>query len=268
MISFIRGYVYLIPQLALDTQKFLYCIKNAEQYNKGNIKDPSKVGIKAISDTILEVTLRQPTPYFPEIASFYVTMPTPKEAVKKYGRNWIKEGKIVCNGPFRLKDWQLHHRIVVEKNPYYWGRKTVKLKEAIFLPIENAASALNLYRAGTVDVVFEIPIELTPFIRKRKDWHAHPGWGTYYYKLNTQRGVLKKKLVRQALSQSIDRQAIVDFLKGGQKAAYSFTPPYIKGYIPPKGLGFNPISSKKEISFGWIPWGKRFPQTCYSVQYI
>ena len=249
----------LDPKTGARYAEFLYCLENGELFNKGKLKDVSKLGVRAIDAGTLEVRLKQPTPYFPEIAAFYVTMPTPREAVEKYGSNWVRPGNLVCNGPFRLKQWRMHNRIVLEKNPKYWGASSVKLKQVVYLPIQDASSAINLYRAGTVDIVFEAPLELTPFLRKKKDWSSHPGWGTYGYNINTTKGVLKNKLVRQALCLAVDRQAIVDFLKGGQVAAYSFTPPYIKGYTPPKVFPFNPAEAKKRLAMAGYPGGNGFP---------
>ena len=249
----------LDPRTGARYAEFLYCLKNGELFNKGKLKNLDRLGVRAIDDRTLEVRLGQPTPYFLELTSFYVTFPTPRAIVSKYSNNWATSENFVGNGPFRLKEWRMHNKIVLEKNARYWGRKDVRLKRIVYLPVEDAASALNLYRAGNIDIVFTFPQEMNRIVKKKGDWSSHPGWGTYYYNFNTQKGVLKNKLVRQALSQAVDRKKIVQFLNGGQVAARSFTPPYIKGYTPPKGFVFNPVEARRKLARAGYPGGKGFP---------
>ena len=52
----------LSPGLGSEYSYMLYCIKNAEAFNKGHIKDISQVGVKAPDDTTLIISLAKPTP--------------------------------------------------------------------------------------------------------------------------------------------------------------------------------------------------------------
>ena len=116
----------LTPSLGSQYPDMLYYLVNAEEFHNGSIDDFSKVGVKAIEDNILQVTLKEPTPFFLGLLSHYTTWPVHKPTVLKHGsiddRNgqWTRPGNFVCNGPFNLKTWELNKKIVVEKNPLYW----------------------------------------------------------------------------------------------------------------------------------------------------
>jgi oligopeptide transport system substrate-binding protein len=72
-----------------------------------------------------------------------------------------------------------------------------------------------------------------------------PFYGTYYYRFNTEKTPFDNKLVRQALSLALNRTLIVEKVtKGGQKEAFSFTPPDPDSYFPPTKLEFNPEKAR------------------------
>ena len=121
----------LTPSLGSQYTDMLYYVENAEDYfNSAGDMSFDEVGIKAVDDFTLEVTLKNPTPFFLGLLSHYSTWPVHKDTVLKYGdiddRNgeWTRPGNFVCNGPFQLKSWELNNKIVVEKNPNYWIRNS------------------------------------------------------------------------------------------------------------------------------------------------
>ena len=251
----------LAPATASSYSYFLFAIKNAVEYNRGKIKDPSKLGIKAIDDHTLIVTLKNPTPYFLDLTSFSSTYPVPRETVEKHGDRWTRPENIICNGPFMLSEWKMHRHIILKKNTKYWDKDVVKLKKVVFYPIEDQGSKLNLYRSGEIDYASGYPTEMVPFLKKKKDMLSHPGWGTYYYKINVTVKPLNKKIVRQALSMAIDRETIVyNLLKQGQLPAYSLTPPYFKAYQPAMTDKYNPLKAKALLAKAGFKNGKGFPK--------
>ena len=132
----------------------LYYLVGAEDYHQEKIKDFSKVGVQAIDDFTLQVTLNNPTPFFLGLLSHYSTWPVHKDTVLKHGtiddRNgiWTRPGNFVGNGAFQLKTWELNNKIVVERNPFYWDAKTVKLNEIHYYPVTNIMTEDRMFRAG------------------------------------------------------------------------------------------------------------------------
>jgi oligopeptide transport system substrate-binding protein len=124
----------LNPKSAAKYAQQLFYLKNGEEYNKGKVTDFGQVGVKALDDKTLQVTLRAPTPYFLFLTTFYTLYPVPHWAIEAHGKDWVKPGKIVSNGAFRLASWVPQRELVLEKNPAHWDAANVKLQKVIFLP--------------------------------------------------------------------------------------------------------------------------------------
>ena len=61
----------LSPEIASEYSYQLYYIKNGEKYNSGELTNADEVGVKALDDKTLEVTLEAPTPYFTLLHFFH-----------------------------------------------------------------------------------------------------------------------------------------------------------------------------------------------------
>ena len=247
----------LLPSLGSQYPDMLYDIVNAEEFNKGLITDFSLVGVKAIDDKTLKVTLKNPAPYFIELLAHYTTRPVHQPTIEKHGEidslgnQWTRPGNFVGNGPFTLEEWKLNQVIKVKKNPLYWDADRVKLNEIHFLPIDNVSREDFMFRSGQIHVTSSIPTEKIEVYKEEypDNININPYYGTYYYRINLGKSPLDNKLIRQALSLSIDREKITEKVaKGGQIPAFSFTPPDPNGYYPPTRLEFNPQKAKQLLS--------------------
>ena len=258
----------LTPSLGSQYPDMLYYLVNAEEFHNGSIDDFSKVGVKAIEDDILQVTLKEPTPFFLGLLSHYSTWPVHKPTVLKHGsiddRNghWTRPGNFICNGPFNLKTWELNKKIVVEKNPLYWDSNIVELNEIHFHPVSNEMTEERMFRAGQLHVTNTFPSnKCEPDIQeKNTNLQIHPYMGTYFYRFNTKNEVLKDVRVRKALAYSIDRKKIVESVtRCGQIPAYSFTPPGSNGFYPDTNIPFDIELAKNLLKEAGYDSGENFP---------
>ncbi len=203
-------------------------IKNAGPVMAGEM-DPSELGVKAIDDTTLEVTLENSLPYFALTTTHTSTFPSPSWAVEAHGADWIKPENIVVNGAYTLTEHVPNERLVRERNPMYWDNADTILEKVVALVINDDSVALTRYMAGELDRT-EIPSGQYPQLKESHpdETVVFPRLCSYYYMFNLRDDgpeALKDKRVRQALSYAIDRDIIVDnVLQGGQTAAYTFTP--------------------------------------------
>ena len=146
----------------------LYYVTGAYEFHNEINNNFDNVGVKAIDDFTLEVNLKNPTPFFLGLLSHYSTWPVHKETVLKYGdiddRNgeWTRPGNFVCNGPFQLKSWELNSKIIVDKNPFYWDAKKVKLNEIHFYPVQNTMTEDRMFRAGQLHLTSSLPSQKCP----------------------------------------------------------------------------------------------------------
>tara|TARA_B110000003_G_scaffold68484_1_gene69605 strand:+ start:1445 stop:3112 length:1668 start_codon:yes stop_codon:yes gene_type:complete len=260
----------LQPALGNLYAYMLFPIKNARQYYEGDISDFNEVGVKALDDRTLQVTLSFPTPYFLQLLDHYSTYPVHKETIEKFGdadqrgTRWTYEGNLVGNGPFQLVDWKINRRIVVEGNPHYWDANNVSLNKIVFIPIENIVTEERMFRAKQLHVTSSLPADKISVYRAAKDPELRiaPYLGTYYYRLNVRKPQLQDPRVRRALAMTVDRQRLVDNItKGGQIPAYAMTPPGTMGYYPESDLKFDPEGAKRLFADAGYPDGEGFPPT-------
>lgn len=223
----------MTPSNASDYAYILYPIKNAKAINSAKAK-PETLGVRAVDDYTLEITLERPTPYFLDQLSHYTAYPLPKHVVEKYGKDWTDPGKMVSNGAFELTDWQPQSKIVAAKNPEFHDAKDVALDEVIYYPIEERNSALKRFRAGEIDIAREFPTQKYGWLKENlpEATHVAPYLGIYYYVLNSRDGhATADPRVREALNLSIRRKIITDKILGtGEAPAYSFVPTGVNHY--------------------------------------
>jgi oligopeptide transport system substrate-binding protein len=258
----------LTPSLGSQYPDMLYYLKGAADYHQGITNDFSTVGVKAIDKYLLQVELKNPTPFFIKLLSHYSTYPVHKETVLAYGsiddRNgqWTRPGNFVCNGPMNLKSWELNKQITVEKNPLYWDAKKVRLNEIRFYPVSNESTEDRMFRAGQLHVTNVVPLEKCPVYieKKNPNLRIEPYMGTYFYRVNTKHPVLKDKRIRLALAYAINREQIVKKVsKCGQHAAYSFTPPGSAGYEPQTNIPYDPELARSLLAEAGYANGDNFP---------
>jgi oligopeptide transport system substrate-binding protein len=196
-------------------------------------KSPDTLGVKAIDDHTLEVTMSEPVPYFVKMLSHTAMKPVYKPAVEKFGDKWTQPENYVSNGAFKLKTWTVNERIVLERNPQYWDNAKTVLTQVTFLPISSEVSDVNRYRSGEIDMTYNnMPIELFQKLKSDipKEVHVDPYLCTYYYEINNQKAPFTDNRVRTALKLGLDRDIIVNKVKAqGDLPAYGFTPPYTDG---------------------------------------
>lgn len=196
-------------------------------------KPVTDLGVKALDDHTFEVTLSEPVPYFYKLLVHSSVSPVPRAAVEKFGEKWTQPANIVTNGAYKLKDWVVNERIVLERNTNYWDNAKTVINQVTYLPISSEVTDVNRYRSGEIDMTYNnMPIELFQKLKKEipNEVHVDPYLCTYYYEINNQKAPFNDVRVRTALKLALDRDIIVNKVKNqGDLPAYSFTPPYTDG---------------------------------------
>lgn len=196
-------------------------------------KPITDLGVKALDDHTFEVTLSEPVPYFYKLLVHSSVSPVPRAAVEKFGEKWTQPANIITNGAYKLKDWVVNERIVLERNTNYWDNAKTVINQVTYLPISSEVTDVNRYRSGEIDMTYNnMPIELFQKLKKEipNEVHVDPYLCTYYYEINNQKAPFNDVRVRAALKLALDRDIIVNKVKNqGDLPAYSFTPPYTDG---------------------------------------
>jgi oligopeptide transport system substrate-binding protein len=246
----------------------LYPVLNAEGYATGKVEDFSDVGVKALDDRTLQVTLNEPTPFFLQLMDHYSTFALHRSTIEKFGKatdrftRWTRVENIVSNGAFNLSEWKLNRRISMTKSDTYWDSDKVKLNGVVFYPTENIVSEERMFRVGQLHYTQTIPLDKIPVYQAMENtpYVQAPYLGTYFFLINTNRPPVDDVRVRKALSMSIDRQKLNDtVLQKSNVPAYSITPPGTLGYQPPKLFDFDPEQARRLLADAGFPGGEGWP---------
>ena len=259
----------LSPDFAADYADQLYIMVGAEDYKKGTLTDFSQVGVKALDDRTLRITLVGPTPYFLSILTHYSWFPVHPPTILKFGKIddrvslWTRPENYVGTGPFKLKEWKVNQVISVERNPKYWDAAKVLLNGIEFYPIEDQNTEERAFRAGQLHQTNEVPLDKIPGYRRdnARLIRLDPYLGTYFYRFNVTVPALKDVRIRQALNLTIDRESIVENItRGGQTPATGFTPPGLGNYQTPDLISYDPDKARQLLAQAGFPDGKNFPK--------
>ncbi|WP_447879147.1 ABC transporter substrate-binding protein [Serratia fonticola] len=215
-------------------------------------KPPESLGVSAIDEKTLKVTLSEPVPYFVSMLSHTSMKPVKQSVVEKFGDKWTLPQNYVGNGAYRLSEWVVNERIVLERSPSYWNNSKTVIEQATFLPLSSEVSDINRYRSGEIDITNSaIPPNLYAKMKREipEQLHVNPYLCTFYYEINNQRAPFTDERVRAAVKLTLDRDIIANKIMGqGQIPAYSFTPTFTEGgnFSQPEWAGWTQEKRNEE----------------------
>lgn len=258
----------LSPALASEYAYLLHCIRGARAFNEGETSDFGTVGVEALDDRTLRVTLENPTPYFLSMQIHYAWYPVHRETIERYGAmdergtRWTRPGNHVSNGPFMLARWEPDRVVSVVPNPHYWDAATVRLNEIQFYPVDNDLTEELLFRVGRLHLTEQVPVHKIDVYQAEHPelLRIDPYLGTYFYRLNTTRPPFDDPRVRQAFSMALDRDDLVrNVVRAGRKPAYNLTPPNTAGYTCDAQAPYDPEAARQLLAEAGYPNGQGLP---------
>jgi oligopeptide transport system substrate-binding protein len=234
------------------------------------------VGVEAVDDYTLRITMRQPAPYFLGLVPHQFFRVVKEATVEKYGVNWTKPENWVGSGPFKLAEHKPYNQLVAVRNQYYWDAKNVRLEQIVFIPLEENTTIMNLYKAGDVDATLNHSVPaawLKSGVRFKKDYMDAPENACAYWQYNTKQPPFDDKRVRKALNMAIDREALAEY-RVVSKPNNTFVPQGIlHGYPRVEGFKLDVDGAKrllaeagyKDAAGNYDP--KKFPVNNIEVTY-
>jgi oligopeptide transport system substrate-binding protein len=256
---------------------FLFDVKNAEKYNLGEEGiTGADLGVVALDDWTLEVTMEGPRAYFPQVVAYYASVPSPQWAIEEYGSERWASGEVPLwvNGPFKLDRWE--HDVILElsPNPGYWDVESVHVQK-VYEPIIPAESAILAYERGEGDQRLDwVTVPASDVTRFRDDPELSEQLKNYVYPgiwmLVPSNGIepfqndevgLK---VRRALSHAVDRSRLVEVTNGLSAEAYCMVPTGVFGYIDDPEIAaiqaFDPALAMEQLVGTPYEGGQNWPE--------
>ncbi len=238
-------------------------ITNAREIVAGKAK-PDTLGIEALDAHTLVIHLHRPAPFLPGILAHQAAFPVHPSTVVRYGLDFVKPGRLVSNGAYRLKDWVMQSHVLLERNAAYWDDAHTGFDAVRFEATEDIYSELKRFRAGELDITDTVPSMQIGWVKAHlgRALHIAPYLGVYYYGLNLTREPFDdNQALRLALALAIDRDILTSkILHGGEQPAYGFVPP-MPGY---HGATFPEARMNREER--WQKARELYAQSGYSLQ--
>jgi oligopeptide transport system substrate-binding protein len=257
----------LNPKTASRYAGQLYYLKNAEQFNTGQITNAALVGVSAPDEFTVRVELNHPTSFFLDICAMPLTCIVPRQAIERYGDHWLNARPLPVSGAYELAAWRLNDKVRLRKNPRYWDAANTQSEIIDILPVGSPNTTLNLYERGQADIVWDkelIPSELMDVLLRRPDFHSFPYLGNYFVRFNVTRKPFDDPRVRKALALTVDKERIVKKItRAGELPAAQFVPPGAANYHSPAGLDHDPVLARRLLAEAGYPGGKGFPRFEY-----
>lgn len=183
-------------------------VKNGAAVESGEMQ-PEELGVKAIDDKTLEITLEHPTAYFLSlIGSMPEYAPCRQDIVEKYGTDFAADAdKNVYSGPFILKS-SAAQKYVFEKNPNFWDADNIKLDGAEVTVVSEQNTALAMYEAGDLDFV-KIPTDSVPNYDDQDAEYMNGNEDFLYINQDGSNPLLSDKNFRLALNYGLNRNSYI-----------------------------------------------------------
>jgi peptide/nickel transport system substrate-binding protein len=192
-------------------------------------------------------------------------------------------------GPYQLVTWEPGVKILLKKNPDWWGIKEGRYQSNIetidYRPISNAATRMAALKSGELDFVLDPPVQDISRLKEDPSLRVWEGGEVRVIYLGFDqartellysdvkgRNPFKDKRVRKALYQAIDIDALRTHVMRGLSTPTGIAFPAGTGAGVPESmerrLPFDLAHAKKLMSEAGYPNGFGFTLHCPSDRYV
>ncbi len=193
--DFVDSWIRMLKPSNNAEYSFLFdIIKGAKAFRTGETTDPSKVGIKAISDRELEVELAKPASYFLKLLCHTAFSPLYPGYLED--SSWKGKGIIIGNGPYLMYKRDARE-IVLKKNNLYWDAKNVKIGTIVIKFMNDATKISKEFQDGKIQWSDDWDSKV---IKNTNDIVAHPSFGTGYFFFITNKSPWNDYRVRRGIA--------------------------------------------------------------------
>lgn len=226
-----------------------------------------EVGVTAIDDTTLEITLGLPKTTFTTIMSLWAAFPARQDIIEEFGDKWTDPGNIVVNGPFTLTEFVAKDHVTLKPNPNWALEPKPQIQELTVKFIDDTEVAFRAFQTGELDMTL-IPAAEIPTVE------GDPTLESQYLKISAGRiwavemqmnnEVIKNPDVRLALSRAIDRDTLVKVVYNDAYVAANYwlaegLPGFQGNSAFEDVIGYDPEAAKKALADAGYPDGQGFP---------
>ena len=219
-------------------------VKNAAEIIAGE-KDKSELGVKAVDDKTLEVSLNVPVSYFESLMYFPTFYPVNEKFFESCGDTFATSPETtLSNGAFVLDSYEpAATAFHLTKNEDYWDTDRVSLSGLNYQVIQDSQQALMSYQSGDLDTTL-VNGEQVDQVKDDPQFTSVGAGYLWYISPNIDAvPELANENLRKAMTFALDRDAITgDVLKDGSAPCYTAVPPQFA--TGPDGSDFSADQTK------------------------
>ncbi len=186
-------------------------IKGATDVYNGKMT-VDNLAVKALDDYTIQLQLERKNNDLLAMLSRFTFMPTKEKAVTKDDNGvWSKlPDRVVSNGAYKIMAYQENGYLRLVKNPEYWNKDIVNIKEIRAEFIENDEESYDDFQKGNLQFIGQVPpTDITRLVAEEENFHIFSEAGTDYYLFNLEKEFLQDVNIRRALNLGLDRSVIV-----------------------------------------------------------
>jgi oligopeptide transport system substrate-binding protein len=248
-----------------------------------NQVDTQNGGFVALSDSVLQIQLKQPFPPFSGLLSTTFCSVVPHEIVNHYGNDFRTHP--VGTGPFRFHLWVERTNLIFHKNEKYFefeNDKRLPYVDAVVISfINDRQSAFMEFVKGNLDFLSGIDASykdelisrqgsLKPKYENKFKMEKCAYLNTEYlgFIMDSTLGVMKNNplnniLIRQAINYGFDRKKMITFLRNGigTPGEFGIVPPGLPSFDSTnfRGYHYNPGKTAELLAQAGYPGGRGLP---------
>ncbi|MBE6922491.1 MAG: peptide ABC transporter substrate-binding protein [Ruminococcaceae bacterium] len=217
-----QDYVYSLqrsadPATGCPNEYFLLPVAGYQEVRDGASLDT--LGVKALDEKTLEVTLSYPVPSFLEMCCGTVYYPQRQDIVEQYGEQYGSEPEYcVFNGAYTMESWTHNSSIILKKREGYWNAADVQIENVTVHILGDSSTSYTMYEAGQLDYVGTSAAEWVQKFLAREDtdyvktYSASVNYAFY----NTKDALFQNANIRRAFNMAVDRADLNEVTFGGR----------------------------------------------------
>jgi peptide/nickel transport system substrate-binding protein len=193
----------------LTSKDVVFSVEKMRDEKGGSLQAPNFKDVSEIQtpddQTVIFVTKQPLAIFLDRLRNRFIVS---KVAGDKYGDQIYQN--LVGTGPYKFVSFQRGGNLVFTRNDDYWGGKAA-IKEIVFRKVTEDGARLAALESGQADFVNDVPVHEVARLRRHPRLRVDTieGLEMYFLMMNVAHKPFDNKLVRQAVSYSVDAPAIV-----------------------------------------------------------
>jgi oligopeptide transport system substrate-binding protein len=228
------------------------------------------IGVTAVDDTTLEVTIGEQQPTFATTMSLWLTFPAPAHLFETTGDEWPTDpAALAYNGPYVLTEYVPQDSVTLEPNENWAAPNGISptLDRIVIRFIDNFSRANDAYRTDELQFARVDTTQLQTIISEFGEGDEYfsavlPVTAALFLQLDQE--ALSDVDVRLALARSINRVEMVELVaQGAHIATTSWIPEVTSGVAHGTFddlIGYDPDAARQHLEDAGYPDGEGFPQ--------